>query len=130
MKPQTDSRKFKAISRRELLKLTPAVVLGAFAIPQLQKPLLKAGLGFSDWASAKLFRPGHLAPTFADSDLTPFAKFPINDYDVDDPEVDFEKWTLTVAGVYKGREITLWHRSKRYPGSPKTPDMSAWKDGM
>src|SRR5580704_1799495 len=98
MKPQTDSRKFKAISRRELLKLTPAVVLGAFAIPQLQKPLLKAGLGFSDWASARLFRSGHLAPTFAHSDLTPFAKFPINDYDVDDPEVDFEKWTLTVAG--------------------------------
>jgi len=108
MKPRTDSRKFKTISRRELLKLTPAVVLGAFAIPQLQKPLLKAGLGFSDCASARLFRPGHLAPTFADSDLTPFAKFPINDYDVDDPEVDFEKWTLTVAGsVQRPGDYTL-----------------------
>ena len=51
MKPRTDSRKFKTISRRELLKLTPVVALGAFAIPQLQKPLLKGGLGFSDWAS-------------------------------------------------------------------------------
>jgi hypothetical protein len=81
MKPRTDSRKFKTISRRELLKLTPAVVLGAFAIPRLQKPLLEAGLGFSDWASARLFRSGHLAPTFADSDLTPFARFPINGYD-------------------------------------------------
>jgi DMSO/TMAO reductase YedYZ molybdopterin-dependent catalytic subunit len=108
MKPRTDSRKFKTISRRELLKLTPAVVLGAFAIPQMQKRLLKAGLGFSDWASARLFRSGHLAPTFADSDLTPFAKFPINDYDVDDPEVDFEKWTLTVAGsVQSPGEYTL-----------------------
>jgi DMSO/TMAO reductase YedYZ molybdopterin-dependent catalytic subunit len=108
MKPRTDSRKFKTISRRELLKLTPAVVLGAFAIPQLQKPLLKAGLGFSDWASARLFRSGHLAPTFAHSDLTPFAKFPINDYDVDDPEVDFEKWTLTVAGsVQRPGDYTL-----------------------
>ena len=28
MKARTDSRKFKTISRRELLKLTPAVVLG------------------------------------------------------------------------------------------------------
>jgi DMSO/TMAO reductase YedYZ molybdopterin-dependent catalytic subunit len=108
MKPRTDSRKFKNISRRELLKLTPAVVLGAFAIPQLQKPLLKAGLDFSDWASARLFRSGHLAPTFADTDLTPFAKFPINDYDVDDPEVDFEKWTLKVAGsVQRPGDYTL-----------------------
>jgi DMSO/TMAO reductase YedYZ molybdopterin-dependent catalytic subunit len=108
MKPRTDSRKFKTISRRELLKLTPAVVLGAFAIPRLQKPLLKAGLGFSDWASARLFRSGHLVPTFADTDLTPFANFPINDYDVDDPEVDFEKWTLTVAGsVQRPGDYTL-----------------------
>jgi len=81
------------------LKLTPAVLLGAFAIPQLQKPLLKAGLGFSDWASARLFRSGHSAHTFADSDLTPFAKFPINDYDVDDPGVIFENWSLAVSGA-------------------------------
>jgi DMSO/TMAO reductase YedYZ molybdopterin-dependent catalytic subunit len=108
MKPRTDSRKFKTISRRELLKLTPAIVLGAFAIPTLQKPLLKAGLGFSDWASARLFRSGHLAPTFDDSYLTPFAKFPINDYDVDDPQVDFEKWSLTVAGsVQRPGDYTL-----------------------
>jgi len=103
-----EPRKFKSISRRELLKLTPLVALGAFAIPRFQKPLLNAGLGFSDWASAKLFRAGHLAPTFDDSDLTPFDKFPINDYDVDDPEVDFEKWTLTVGGaVQKPRDYTL-----------------------
>jgi DMSO/TMAO reductase YedYZ molybdopterin-dependent catalytic subunit len=99
MKPRTESRKFKNVSRRELLKLTPVLALGAFAIPQLQKPLLKGGLGFSDWASATLFRSGHLAPTFSDSDLTPFDKFPINDYDVDDPQVDFDKWTLTVSGA-------------------------------
>jgi len=99
MYSRTDSRKFKTISRRELLKLTPVIALGAFAIPQLQKPLLKGGLGFSDWASARLFRSGHLAPTFAESELTPFDKFPINDYDIDDPQVDFDKWTLTVTGA-------------------------------
>ena len=44
MKSRTDSRKFKTMSRRELLKLTPVVALGAFAIPRLQKPLLKGGL--------------------------------------------------------------------------------------
>jgi DMSO/TMAO reductase YedYZ molybdopterin-dependent catalytic subunit len=103
-----DRRKFKRVTRRELLKLTPVVALGAFAIPALQKPLLKAGLDFSDWVSARLFRGNHLAPTFADSQLTPPAKFPINDYDVNDPEVDLEKWTLTVSGaVQKPGEYTL-----------------------
>lgn len=90
---------FKRVTRRELLKLAPVAALGAFAIPSLQKPLLKAGLGFSDWASAKLFRTRHVAPTFDDSELTPFEQFPINDYDVDDPEVEFDKWTLTVSGA-------------------------------
>jgi DMSO/TMAO reductase YedYZ molybdopterin-dependent catalytic subunit len=110
MNSRTDYQKFKRISRRELLKLTPVLALGAFAIPALQKPLLQAGLGFSDWASAKLFRSRHLALTFADSDLTPFSKFPINGYDVDDPGVDFDKWTLTVAGaVRKPGDYTLAH---------------------
>jgi DMSO/TMAO reductase YedYZ molybdopterin-dependent catalytic subunit len=108
MSPPTDSRKFRAVTRRELLKLTPVLALGAFAIPQLREPLLKAGLGFSDWASARLFRTGHLAPTFDESDLTPFDKFPINGYDVEDPEVDLDKWTLTVSGaVQKPGEYTL-----------------------
>ena len=87
------------LSRRELFKLAPVLALGAFAIPTLREGLLKKGLGFSDWVSAGLFRSGHLAPTFSDSDLTPFEKFPINDYDVDDPGVIFENWTLTVSGL-------------------------------
>ncbi len=108
MKVRTNNQKFRKMGRRELLKLAPVVALGAFAIPKLQGPLLTAGLGLSDWASARLFRSGHLAPTFADSDLTPLEKFPINDYDVDDPDVDFERWTLTVSGaVQKPGEYTL-----------------------
>jgi len=61
--------------------------------------LLKAGLATSDWISGKLFRSGHLATTFSDAELTPPDKFPINGYDVDDPEVDFAAWSLTVAGA-------------------------------
>lgn len=99
MDRRVDQRKFRSITRRELLKLTPVVTLGAFAIPAIQRPLLRAGLGFSDWVSRIMFRPGHLATTFADSELTAFEKFPINDYDVDDPEVDFDRWTLTVGGA-------------------------------
>src|SRR5260370_10016404 len=95
-------------ARRELLKIAPVVALGAFAIPSLREPLLKKGIAFSDWASARLFRSGHLAPTFSNAELIPFEKFPINGYDVDDPGVVFENWTLTVSGaVQKPGEYTL-----------------------
>src|SRR5437763_15097261 len=108
MDSRTDKRKFKAVSRRELFKLTPVIALGAFAIPKLQAPLLKAGLGFSDWASSLLFRRGHLAPTFAAGELTPFERFPINDYAVDDPEVDLDHWSLNVGGaVQRGGNYSL-----------------------
>lgn len=108
MADQINQKKFESINRRELLKLTPLVALGAFAIPRLRTPLLKAGLGFSDWASGVLFRGRHLAPTFADSEVAPFEKFPINDYDVDDPEVDLANWKLAVSGsVEKPGEYTL-----------------------
>jgi DMSO/TMAO reductase YedYZ molybdopterin-dependent catalytic subunit len=103
-----DEKTFRGVSRRELLKLTPVLALGAFAIPGLQEGLLKKGLGFSDWASARLFRRGHLAPTFDDGEVAAFEKFPINGYDVDDPGVDLENWTLTVGGeVQKAGEYKL-----------------------
>jgi len=92
-------REFRKVTRRELFKLAPVAVLGAFAIPGLQKPLLKAGLATSDWISEKLFRAGHLATTFSDAELTPPDKFPINGYDVEDPEVDLDAWSLNVTGA-------------------------------
>jgi DMSO/TMAO reductase YedYZ molybdopterin-dependent catalytic subunit len=108
VRPTMDGRKFASVSRRELLKVAPVLVLGAFAIPAFQEGLLKRGLAFSDWASKWIFRRGHLAPTFADSALTQFEKFPINDYDVDDPGVILENWTLKVSGeVQKPGEYKL-----------------------
>jgi DMSO/TMAO reductase YedYZ molybdopterin-dependent catalytic subunit len=103
-----DEKKFTQVSRRELLKLTPVLALGAFAIPGVQEALLKRGLGFSDWASARLFRSGHMATTFDDTEVAPFEKFPVNGYDVDDPGVDLGNWTLTVSGaVQKPGEYKL-----------------------
>ncbi len=99
VRPAMEQRKLAQVSRRELLKVAPVLLLGAFAIPSFQEGLLKKGLGFSDWASARLFRRGHLAPTFLDGELTPFEKFPINGYDVEDPGVIFENWSLTVGGA-------------------------------
>jgi len=108
MGSRTGKQKVNRMNRRELLKLTPVLALGAFAVPKWQDPLLKAGLGFSDWFSARLFRQGHLAPTFADSQLTAPDKFPLNSYDEDDPGVDLGEWSLTVSGqVQKPGEYAL-----------------------
>ena len=117
--PRVKQAEFSKVSRRELLKVSPILLLGAFAVPKLQDFLLKEGLGFSDWMSGRLFRKGHLATTFHDADLTPFEKFPINDYDVDDPGVIFENWSLTVGGAvqrpgdYKLEQIRLLPRFRQ-----------------
>jgi DMSO/TMAO reductase YedYZ molybdopterin-dependent catalytic subunit len=103
-----EARRFKAKTRRELLKLTPVLALGAFAIPKIQKPLLDAGLGLSDWVSSKLFREHHLATTFPDAEVAPLDQFYVNTYDVDDPGVDLASWKLSVSGaVAKPGQYTL-----------------------
>ncbi len=119
VRPRMTERKFAQVSRRELLKVLPVLACGAFAVPRFQQSLLKKGLAFSDWASAQFFRRGHLAPTFADGELTPFDKFPINGYDVDDPGVIFESWSLTVSGAvqkpgdYKLAQIQALPRTRQ-----------------
>ena len=87
------------MNRRELLKMVPVLAVGAFAIPALREPLLHDGLALSDWASGKLFGRHRLAQTFSDSDVAPFERFPYNFYDVADPGVDLDSWTLTVEGL-------------------------------
>ena len=91
----------RRMNRRELLKLVPVLALGAFAVPKLREPLLNEGLHLSDWASGKLFGRQRLAQTFRDSDVVAFERFPYNFYDVADPGVDLERWTLTVEGLVK-----------------------------
>lgn len=88
-------------TRRELLKLSPALLLGAFAVPKWRDSLLDRGVEFSDWISGATFRTGHLAQTYAMSDLTPSDKFPYNYYDQLEPDIDFEHWRLEVGGLVK-----------------------------
>jgi DMSO/TMAO reductase YedYZ molybdopterin-dependent catalytic subunit len=99
---------WRKLNRRELLKLTPIVLAGAFVIPGLRTPLLREGVALSDWASGLLVSKARLAPTFAPSAVVPFEKFPYNGYDVLDPNVDLDNWTLTVEGkVRQSGEYTL-----------------------
>ena len=95
MKETLDSR----VTRRELLKLSPLLLLGGFAVPAFRDRLLEAGVAWSDAASAAVFRRGHRAPVFADDDLVPFERFPYNGYDVLEPSIDFDRWALTVGGA-------------------------------
>jgi DMSO/TMAO reductase YedYZ molybdopterin-dependent catalytic subunit len=90
---------FSRISRRELLKLTPLVLAGAFVVPKLRDGLLARGVALSDWASGEYFGGSRRAPVFANSAVVPFERFPYNGYDVIDPEVDLDNWTLTVEGA-------------------------------
>jgi DMSO/TMAO reductase YedYZ molybdopterin-dependent catalytic subunit len=99
--PALTERDLSRMNRRELLKLTPLVLLGAFAIPKFQHKLLEKGVALSDWASGVYFSKSRLARTFKDSEVVPFEKFPYNGYDVLDPEVDLDSWTLTVEGLVK-----------------------------
>src|SRR5713101_7134865 len=93
-----EDKDLKRQSRRQLLKLAPVAALGVFAFSKVSDRLVAAGVQLSDWASGAMFRSKHSAQTFSNSDVVPFAKFPYNGYDVLDPEVDLEKWTLTVEG--------------------------------
>jgi DMSO/TMAO reductase YedYZ molybdopterin-dependent catalytic subunit len=96
------------VTRRELLKLSPLLLLGGFALPSWRDGLVAAGLQWSDKASAVLFRQTHLAPTFRDDQLVPISEFPYNFYDVVEPEIDFENWKLQVGGsVSKPGAYTL-----------------------
>ena len=93
-----EERELKQLNRRQLLKLAPVAALGLFAVPKLNDYLVGAGVRVSDRVSEGLFRSQHLAPVFLDSEVVPFSKFPYNGYDVTDPGVDLENWTLTVEG--------------------------------
>jgi len=96
---EVSSSERKRLNRRQLLNLAPVIAIGAFAIPKLQVPLLMDGLGFSDWASGELFSRHRLEPTYSNNEVAPFNRFPYNYYDVLDPEVDLDRWTLKVDGL-------------------------------
>ena len=99
--PRLSRADIRKMTRRELLGLSPLLLAGAFAVPKLRTALLARGVATADWASGKIFSRARLAPTFSDSSVVPFEKFPYNGYDVIDPQVDLGNWTLTVEGEMK-----------------------------
>lgn len=99
MTEQFEPAGFKRVTRRELLKLSPLAGAVVLAVPSVHESLIEHGLTFSDWATGKLFRRRHLAPTYPSSALTPLSRFEYNTYDTDEPDIDFDHWTLEVSGL-------------------------------
>ena len=89
----------RGVTRRELLKLSPLIGLGAFAVPTWRERLLEAGVAWSDGASGLLFRRQHVASSSPDAQVVPFDRFPYNGYDVLEPAIDVENWALRVGGA-------------------------------
>ncbi len=88
-------------TRRELLKLAPVVLTGAFFVPRWRNRLISRGVALSDWASARIFRTRHLAQEYDAADLVPFERFPYNYYDILEPDIDFDAWRLEVSGAVR-----------------------------
>jgi DMSO/TMAO reductase YedYZ molybdopterin-dependent catalytic subunit len=89
----------RGLTRRELLKLSPVVGLGAFAVPSWRQRLLEAGVAWSDAASSVVFRRNHAVVSLTDADLVPLDRFPYNAYDVLEPEIELASWALKVGGA-------------------------------
>ena len=119
----------RRMNRRELLKLVPVVAVGAFAIPKFRQPLLDEGLAFSDWASGQALRTPPAGADLLQQRRRSLRKFPYNYYDVPDPGVDLEQWTLTVEDWCSGPGITSCSRSRRCPRSCRTRATCASKAG-
>lgn len=110
-----DPKTFAKVSRRELFKIAPLLLAGTIAFPEVRSALLSNGLAFTDWASAKWFREGHAVPLYSDADLTPLKRFPLNSYNVDDPEVNLDGWHLEVAGLVRRPGNYMLHDLRALP---------------
>ena len=99
-RPQfVSERQWRRVSRRELLAFAPLAALAAFAAPTVRDTVIRRGLALTDRVSEWQFRPTLLAPTYADSDVTPFDGFPINRHVEFEPSpADLAKWRLYVDG--------------------------------
>jgi DMSO/TMAO reductase YedYZ molybdopterin-dependent catalytic subunit len=95
-------------TRRELLKMLPLASAAVLLHPASRAGVIERGLALSDAISERMFNAGLLAPTFANAEVTPLDRFPLNSYLVHDPEIDLDEWRLEVSGlVAKPGEYTL-----------------------
>ena len=86
-------------TRRELLKMFPLAGAAVLLDPTWRSRVIARGLALSDALSERTFDSRLAAPIYADTEVTPFDRFPVNSYLVDDPEIDLDAWRLQVSGL-------------------------------
>ena len=69
--------------------------------PPWRREAIEGGLALSDLVSATVFNGNHLAPMFADHEVTPLERYPLNSYLTHDPEVDLDEWRIRVTGLVR-----------------------------
>ena len=74
--------------------MTPLAAAGLLLNASARDRIVGGGQELADRISAVAFQPAHLAPVFADRDVTPFERYPLNSYLVDDPDVQLVSSTL------------------------------------
>ena len=101
------NKKLPAVSRRDLLKLLPAVTLAACNLtPEgMTESFLRSFQGFNDWIQSKVFDPSKPAPEYADHMMTPEVDFRVNGKDAEAPDIDLEGWSLAVDGEVKNPRV-------------------------
>jgi DMSO/TMAO reductase YedYZ molybdopterin-dependent catalytic subunit len=86
-------------TRRELLKMLPVAGAAVLLQPTWRSRVIERGLALNDVISERTFDPRLAAPTYADSEVTPFDRFPLNSYLADDPDIDLDEWRLEISGL-------------------------------
>jgi DMSO/TMAO reductase YedYZ molybdopterin-dependent catalytic subunit len=91
----------RSLSRRQLLKLSPVLLLaGCDSAPEGKtESFLRAFQGFNDWMQSKIFNPERLAFEYSDNELTPEEGFRVNGKDAEAPDIQLDNWEVTVEGL-------------------------------
>jgi DMSO/TMAO reductase YedYZ molybdopterin-dependent catalytic subunit len=105
-------------SRRDLMKLSPLVLLAACDVAPSGKTesFLQSVQRFNDWVQAKVFDPSKPAPEYSDAEITPEDGFRVNGKDAEEPNVDPGNWKLEVAGEVGKPGIYSLDQIRSLPG--------------
>jgi DMSO/TMAO reductase YedYZ molybdopterin-dependent catalytic subunit len=115
---EDNKRLIETIDRRKILRGT--LSLGALTMltgcdvtnRDAVQGLLRAVSSLNDGVQALLFRPGHLAPTFSESEVVRPPRFNAY-YDIEDVKpVDVTGWKLELAGLIKDKRA--WSAQQIY----------------
>ena len=87
--------------RRRILQLSPLLLLaGCDSTPEGPvESFLRRFQRFNDWVQARMFDPHKLAPEYSDEELVSADGFRTNSYDTDQPDIDPDRWNLSIDGM-------------------------------